>query len=204
MADGQRFADTLEERARELLAEPVHRYVRQGAREGVTAAEATAAWEAFRLLPQVLRDVTSVETATTLLGTPVRSPICVAPTTMQRAAHPDGEVAMARAAAASGSLMVLSSNAGSTFEDVAATGVDWWLQMYVTADRSTCVPLLERAAAAGARAVVLTVDTPVVGTKYDGTGPTVWEVAEPEWLRANFPLEYGDAAGDEKATDLGP
>src|SRR4029079_7467807 len=118
-----------------------------------------------------------------------------APTTMQRAAHPEGEVAMARAVAASGSLMVLSSNAGSTFEEVGDTGVDWWLQMYVTADRPTCLPLLERAVAAGAKAVVLTADTPVVGTKYDGDGPTVWDVAEPEWLRANFPPGYGDAPG---------
>jgi len=51
---------------------------------------------------------------------------------------------------------------------------------------------------------VLTVDTPVVGTKYDGRGPTVWDVAEPDWLRANFPPGYGDSRGDEKATDLGP
>ncbi len=201
---GDRFVDALEERAAGLLPEPVYRYVRQGGRDGVTAAEASAAWDRHRLLPHVLRDVTVVRTAVTLLGTEVRAPFAVAPTTMQRAAHPDGELAMARGAAAAGSLMVLSSNAGSTFEEIGGTGVPWWLQMYVTADRPTCVPLLERAVAAGARAVVLTADTPVVGRKYDGAGPTVWDVMEPAWLQANFPLGYGDAAGDEKATDLGP
>ena len=201
---GDRFVDGLEERAAELLAEPVYRYVRQGGRDGVSAAEASAAWDRHRLLPHVLRDVTDVRTTVSLLGTEVRVPFAVAPTAMQRAAHPDGEVAMARGAAAAGSLVVVSSNAGSTFEDIGATGVPWWLQMYVTADRPTCVPLLERAVAAGARAVVLTADTPVVGRKYDGGGPTVWDVMEPSWLQANFPLEYGDAAGDEKATDLGP
>ena len=200
---GERFADGLEDRARAALPESVHRYVRQGARDGLTTSEATAAWDAFRFLPQVLRDVTEVDVRTSLLGTEVRTPVAVAPTTMQRAAHPDGEVAMARAVAAEGSLMVLSSNAGSTFEDVSATGVDWWLQMYVTADRTTCEPLLERAVAAGAKAVVLTADTPVVGTKYDGDAPTVWDEADPSWLHANFTPGYGDSAGDEKATDLG-
>jgi 4-hydroxymandelate oxidase len=200
----QRYLDGLESRAAERLPEPVARYLRQGARHGVSAGEATAAWEEYRFLPRVLRDVTSVETRTTLLGAGVATPLGVAPTTMQRAADPDGEVAMARAAAATGTLMVLSSNAGSSFADIAATGVQWWLQMYVTADRRTTEPLLQHAVEAGADAVVLTVDSPVVGTKYDGPGPTVWEVAEPGWLRANFPLEYGDAAGDAKATDLGP
>jgi 4-hydroxymandelate oxidase len=199
-----RFIDGLEQRAEELLPEPVHRYFRQGARDGVTAAEAVAAWDAFRFLPRVMRDVTDVHTGTSLLGSYTNTPFAVAPTTMQRAAHPEGELAMARAAHASGALLVLSSNAGTTVEDIAATGVDWWLQMYVTAERRTSLPLMRRAADAGAKAIVLTVDTPVVGTKHDGTGPTVWDVAEPAWLRANFPAEYGDAAGDEKATDLGP
>jgi 4-hydroxymandelate oxidase len=196
----------LEAQARRVLAEEVYHYFRQGARDGITAAEAVARWDRFRFLPRVLRDVTRVDPGTTMLGTPVRAPIAVAPTTLQRAAHPDGEIATARAAKDSGTLMVLSSNAGSRFEDVAATGVDWWLQMYVTADRPTSLPVLERAAAAGAKAVVLTVDTPVVGTKYGGTasGRTVWEFADPDWLRVNFPEGFGYRAGDEKATDLGP
>lgn len=199
----QRFADDLEARAREVLAEPVMRYLRQGARDGVSSAEATAAWDRFRFLPHVLRDVSRVDTGTSVLGTAVRSPLAVAPTTMQRAAHPDGELAMARGAHSAGALMVLSSNAGSTFEDVAATGVDWWLQLYVTAEREACRPLLRRAADNGARAVVLTVDTPVVGTKYDGADPTVWDVAEPGWLRANFATDDDGVAGGDKATDLG-
>lgn len=198
-----RFVDELEERARQTLSEPVHRYFRQGARDGVSASEAVAAWDSFRFLPQVLRDVTDVEAGTTLLGTPVRTPLAIAPTTLHRAAHPDGELATARAAAEAGTVMVLSSNAGATFEEIGATGVDWWLQLYVTADRPTCAPLLERAVASGASAVVLTADTPVVGTKYD-EGPSVWEVVDPSWLRANFPPGHGDLPGDDKARDLGP
>lgn len=198
-----RFADDLEQRARGTLSEPVHRYIRQGARDGVSAAEAESAWDSFRFLPRVLRDVTDVEVGTTLLGTEVRTPFAIAPTTLHRAAHPDGELATAHAAAAAGTVMVLSSNAGTTFEEIGATGVDWWLQLYITSDRPTCAPLLERAVAAGAKAVVLTADTPVVGTKYDD-GPSVWDVIDPSWLQVNFPQEYGDRPGDDKATDLGP
>jgi 4-hydroxymandelate oxidase len=199
-----RFVDGAEARARAVLPAPVFDYVHQGSRAGVTTSEAGSAWDRHRFLPHVMRDVTSVRTATTLLGTPVSTPLAVAPTTMQRALHPEGEVAMARAAAASGALMVLSSNAGSTFEDVAATGVRWWLQMYVTAERQSCVPLMERAVAAGAEAVVVTVDTPVVATKYDDEADNIWGRVQPGWLRANFAPSGSGTTGDEKATDLGP
>lgn len=203
--DRSPYVAELEERARAHLPEAVHRYFRQGSRDSVTAREAQQAWDAFRLVPRVLRDVSEVRTDVTLLGTEFRSPFGIAPSTMQRAAHPDGELAMARAAAAEQALLVLSSNAGSTFEDVAETGVSWWLQMYVTADRPVSKPVLERAVAAGAKAIVLTVDTPVVATKLDGDEETVWDLVKPGWLRVNFPDGYDDSLpGHEKATDLGP
>lgn len=200
-----RYAVAVEDLARAKLPEAVHRYVRQGARHSVSAGEAEAAWDSYRLLPRVLYDVSEVTTSVTLLGTVLRTPFGIAPTTFQRAAHPDGEVEMARAAAEAGALLVLSSNAGSTFEEVAATEVSWWLQMYVTADRPASKPVLERAVAAGATAIVLTADTPVVGTKYDDAAETIWDIAEPGWLRVNFPPGYDDTQpGHEKATDLGP
>ena len=199
-----RWVQSLEELAGEALPEPVHRYFRQGAGDSVSTGEATAAWDRYRFLPHVMRDVTAVDTSTSLLGTTARSPFAVAPTTLQRAAHVDGEIAMASAVASAGSLMVVSSNAGSTFAAIADTGVDWWLQVYVSADRLTCTPLLDRAVAAGAKAIVLTADAPVVGTKYDAGGETVWDMADPRWLRVNFPDGYGTSPGDEKATDLGP
>ena len=200
-----RWVESLEEQATELLPDAVQRYLRQGARDGVTAAEAVAAWDRYRFRPQVLRDVTHIDTSTAALGTPLGSPIAVAPTTLQRAAHPEGEVAMARGVSEVGSLLVVSSNAGRTFEEIAAMGVSWWLQAYLTADRNASVPLLRRAAEAGARAIVLTVDTPVVGTKYDA-GQTVWDVADPAWLRVNFrdPTVQSPEPVPEKATDLGP
>ncbi|HSE70531.1 MAG TPA: alpha-hydroxy-acid oxidizing protein [Nocardioidaceae bacterium] len=199
-----RWADSLEQLAREVLPAPVHRYFRQGAGAGVTASEAVAAWDRHRFLPRVLRDVTTVTTAVRLLGTTYAAPFAIAPTTLQRAAHPEGEVAMARAAAATGTLMVVASNAGSSFADIAATGVDWWLQVYVPEDRPVCRPLLERAVDAGARAVVLTADSPVVSTRYDGGEESVWASVDPTWLRVNFTEGDGNGPAHEKAADLGP
>jgi 4-hydroxymandelate oxidase len=112
---------------------------------------------------------------------------------------------MARATADAGGVLVVSSNAGTSFDDIAATGVHWWLQAYLPADRTLAEPMLERAVAAGARAVVLTVDTPVVGTKYASPEvPVVWETVDPDLLRVNFDAGYDDLPGAEKALDLGP
>ena len=128
-----RWLDQVTSLARERLPEPVFRYVEEGARDEVTLGEATEAWRSIRLAPYVLRDVREVDTTCTLLGDSFRLPVGIAPMTLQRAAHPDGEIAMARAAAAAGVPLVVSSNAGSTFADIAATGVTWWLQVYVAA-----------------------------------------------------------------------
>ena len=133
MGPGARWLDELEERARDVLPAPVFEYVVQGARDGITAGEATAAWRAVRLRPRVLHDVTHVDTSVELLGRTYRVPWGVAPSTLQRAIHPDGELAMARACADAGSLMVVSSNAGTSFAEIGATGVDWWLQAYLPA-----------------------------------------------------------------------
>jgi 4-hydroxymandelate oxidase len=84
---GGRFADDLEQRARRTLSEPVHRYFRQGARDGVSATEAEGAWDTYRFLPRVLRDVSDVVVGTSLLGTQVRTPLAIAPTTLHRAAR---------------------------------------------------------------------------------------------------------------------
>lgn len=194
----------LADRARLALPAPVFDYVATGAREGVTAAEAAAGWADVRFLPHVLRDVTEVELSGSLLATATAVPWGVAPTTLQRAVHPDGELAMARACAAAGTVLVVSSNSGTSFAEIGETGAHWWLQAYLPADRTLAEPMLERAVAAGAEAVVLTVDTPVVGTKYAAGDQAVWDVVDPELLRVNFDPGYEDRPGAEKATDLGP
>jgi len=189
------------ERARERLDPALFAYVTQGAGAGMSAAE--AGWDHVRFAPHVLRDVTWLDLASDLLGTQVASPWGVAPTTLQRAIHPEGDAAMARACAAEGLPVVVSSNTGTPFAEIGATGAAWWLQVYLPADRALAVPLLQRAVEAGAGAVVLSVDTPVVGTKPD-EGPSVWESVDPGQLRVNFDAGYDDQEGSEKARDLGP
>ena len=116
------------------------RYVAEGARDEITVGEAVAAWQSIRVSPRILRDVRHVETRTDLLGTTHDLP-WDGPMTLQRAADPDGEVAMARAAAATGVPMVVSSNSGSTLR-IAAAGVSWWLQIYLPTRREDAEPLL--------------------------------------------------------------
>jgi 4-hydroxymandelate oxidase len=191
----------VEERARARLSPTLLEYLTQGSRDGVTAAE--AGWTDVRFAPHVLRDVTDVDLTTTMLGRKRRAPWGVAPTTLQRAVHPEGELAMARACADEGVLMVVSSNAGTAFEAIGETGVDWWVQVYLPADRTLAVPMLERATAAGARAVVLTVDTPVVATKHSDAA-SVWDEVDAGLVRVNFDAGYDGQPGAEKALDLGP
>lgn len=191
---------SLEEQARHVLPEIIFEYYRQGSRDSISADEAVAAWQRIRLLPRVLNDVREVALGTTVLGKPAPLPFGVAPTTLQRAADAGGEVSMARGCAAAGVPLVLSSNATASFGDVAATGADWWLQAYLPQRRDAALPMLEAAVAAGARAIVLTVDTPVVATKYYSGGAGALTAVPPEWLRTNL----GAAADEPKATDLGP
>ncbi len=145
-----RWLDRVESLSREALPEAVFRYVAEGARDEITLREAVSAWQAVRIAPRILRDVRRVETTVALMGRTFALPLGIAPMTLQRAADPDGEVAMARAAAAGGVPVVVSSNSGSTFADIAATGAVWWLQLYVPQVRQEAVGLLEAARAAGA------------------------------------------------------
>jgi isopentenyl diphosphate isomerase/L-lactate dehydrogenase-like FMN-dependent dehydrogenase len=115
----------------------------------------------------MLVDISRVTTATTVLGTESSMPLFVAPTAFQRTVHPDGEVAMARAAAGAGTVMCLSTFATATIEEVAAAapGAPRWFQLYWSSDRGFVREVVERAEAAGFRAVVLTVDLPRLGRR---------------------------------------
>ena len=176
--------DDLHDRALQRLQPEVAEHFDQGAGAGLTVGEAAAAWDRLRLRPRILRDVSSVSTAASVLGHQLATPVLVAPTAMQRAAHPDGEVGTARAVAAAGSLIEVSTNSGSRFADIGATGSPWWLQVYVLRDRGLTRAILDRAVAAGASALVLTVDTPIVGRKRNA-GKTIWEVVPEEFLLVN-------------------
>ena len=125
------------------------------------------AWRRLRLRPRVLVDVAEVSPATTVLGEPVSMPLLVAPTAIQRLAHPDGEPGMARAAAAAGTVMCLSTLATATPADVAAAapGAPRWFQLYVFRDRGVTRALVEQAVEHGYGAIVLTVDAPRLGRR---------------------------------------
>ena len=142
-------------------------YYDSGADEEHTLRDNQDAWRRIRLRPKCLVDVSSCDLATTVLGTPVSMPVLVAPTAFQKLAHPDGECATARAAAAAGTVMTLSTLSTCLMEDVARENGEGgrWFQLYVYRDRGITRAFLERAEAAGYSAVALTVDAPYFGRR---------------------------------------
>lgn len=138
---------------------------------GGSGDERTIGWnrerfDAVRLWPHVLRDVSAIDTRLTLLGTPLAFPVLLAPTGFQKLFHAEGELATARGAGAAGALWTLSTAATTSIEDIAAVAKGpLWFQMYVQRDRGLTLDLVRRAEAAGCRALVLTVDTPVLGAR---------------------------------------
>ena len=152
--------------AKATLPKNAFDYYASGANDMITLRENRAAFERLRLRPRILRDVSRVDTKTTVLGQPVAFPICLAPTAMQRMAHPDGELATARAAGRQGTLMTLSSWSTTAVEDVGAAGPGpKWFQLYVYKDRELTAELARRAERAGYKALAITVDTPVLGRR---------------------------------------
>ncbi|MEQ4205812.1 alpha-hydroxy acid oxidase [Actinopolymorpha sp. B9G3] len=154
-----------EQAARAALPADVYDYIATGSGVEETLAGNDRAWHEVALRPRVLRDVSDVETATSVLGTPVASPVLVAPTGYHRLAHPDGEVATAKGTAEAGSLFVLSTRATASLDEVAAVAGPWWMQHYLLRDRDLTAEIVRGAVDAGARALVLTADTPYVATK---------------------------------------
>ena len=154
--------------AAQLLTPDVHRYYAGGAGDQLTLGEAEQAWRALRLRPRVLRDVGAVDTSVELLGTPLRTPVLCGPAAAHRLAHPEAEVATARGVAEAGSLLVLSTRSSVEVDEVRAPG-PWWWQAYVVRDHGLTRDRAARAAAAGARAVVLTGDVPYLGRRHGAT-----------------------------------
>lgn len=148
-----------------VLATAAHEFFASGSGDEVALAEATAAWARHRLRPRVLRDVGEVDLTTTLLGSALAHPVGIAPVGYLGLAHPDAEPAVAAAAREQGALYVASTRASTAIEDIAAEAGPWWFQVYVMRQRDLTARLVERAVAAGAGALVLTGDTPVVGIK---------------------------------------
>jgi 4-hydroxymandelate oxidase len=151
--------------ARERLHPAAWAYYQGGAWDGHTLRENATAWDRWRLRPRVLRDVSAVTLETAILGRPAALPVGVAPAALHGLAHADGELATVRAAAAAGAITVVSTVASRSLEEVAAAAPDArrWFQLYVQRDWGVTRSLVERAAAAGYEALVVTVDAPVLG-----------------------------------------
>jgi 4-hydroxymandelate oxidase len=152
--------DGFERSAATSLDPATYRYLANGSGANVTRDANRRAWDQWTLRPHVLRDVSHISTATTVLGAAVELPVLIAPTAMQRMAWIDGELAMARASAAAGTVLVTSMAASYSVEDVAAAapGGTRWAQMYLLRDAGRTRALAERARDAGYAAIVLTVD----------------------------------------------
>jgi 4-hydroxymandelate oxidase len=151
--------------ARALLAPMAFDFVAGGSGDEVTLRGSRAAFDRWRLLPRVLRGVRDVSTATSVLGQDIALPVLIAPSSLHRLCHDEGERATARAAKAAGTIYTMSTVASVAMAHVAAETGLWWFQLYVYRDRGLTRDLVERAVAAGASAVVVTVDTPLLGRR---------------------------------------
>lgn len=148
------------------LPKMAYDYYATGAHDEITLRENHAAFDRIRLRYRVLRDVSQRDLSTTVMKEPISMPVLIAPTAFHRMAHPDGEIATAKAASKAGTIMILSTLATSSIEEVmeAATGPVWF-QLYVYKDRGTTAGLVERAESAGCSALVLTVDAQIWGRR---------------------------------------
>lgn len=152
--------------ARSKLPVDVLDYYEGGALDEITLRENVTGWERLKLYYHVLAGVGARELTTTVLGQSISMPIGIAPTAFHRLACEEGEVATARAAAKLGTLFILSSLSNTAMESVFAEAASpRWFQLYIYKDRGITLDLVKRAEAAGAEAIVLTVDAPGLGTR---------------------------------------
>ncbi|XP_019872931.1 2-Hydroxyacid oxidase 1 [Aethina tumida] len=156
-----------ENQACSILPKNALDYYRSGAGQQETLLDNRRAFTRYKIRPRCLRDVSKRDISTTVLGEKVSMPIGIAPTAMQRMAHPDGECANVRAAEASGTVFTLSTISTSSIEEVAqaAPNALKWFQLYIYKDREVTRGLVERAEKAGFKALVLTVDAPMFGVR---------------------------------------
>jgi L-lactate dehydrogenase (cytochrome) len=164
---GAASVDDLRRIARRRLPRGVFDYIDGAAEDEYTLANNRRAFERIAFRPRVLRDVSAVDTTTTLLGKPLPFPLVLAPTGFTRIADPEGELAVARAAARAGLPYALSTLGTRSIEEVAAAAgtARLWFQVYVWRDRGLVAEMIARAAAAGFEALVVTVDTAVLGRR---------------------------------------
>jgi L-lactate dehydrogenase (cytochrome) len=201
--------------ARRRMPRGVFDYIDGGAEDERTLADNSAAFARISFRPRVLRDVSSVDSSTTVLGREVPLPLALSPTGFSRIADPEGELAVARAAARADLPYTLSTLGTRSIEEVAAVSDGRkWFQVYVWRDRGLVKEMIQRAAEAGFEALVLTVDTAVLGRRERdvrrgfslppkiGLSTLIDGALHPAWtwsfVRAE-PIKFANVAGREAA-----
>nr|CAD1823215.1 unnamed protein product [Ananas comosus var. bracteatus] len=178
--------------AKQKLPKMVYDYYASGAEDQWTLKENREAFSRILFRPRILIDVSHIDMTTTVLGFKISMPIMIAPAAMQKMAHPEGELATARAASSAGTIMILSSWATCSIEEVASTGAGVrFFQLYVHKDRNLVRQLVKRAERAGFKAIALTVDTPRFGRREAD-------------IKNRFTLPPGLTLKNFEGLDLGP
>ena len=212
--------DDLRRIARRRLPGGVFDYIDGGAEDERTAAANEAAFAAATFRPRVLRGVEKVDAAATILGRPVAYPLVLAPTGFTRIADPEGEIAVARAAARAGLPYTLSTLSTRSIEEVRAVSDGrLWFQVYAWRDRGLVQEMIDRAAAAGYEALVLTVDTAVFGRRERdvrrgfslpptiGPGTLLDGALHPAWTWAfvrSEPIRFANVVGGDVGDGASP
>ncbi|KAG6733218.1 hypothetical protein I3842_01G216100 [Carya illinoinensis] len=155
-----------QELAKEALAKMYYDFYAGGAEDQYTLKDNVEAFKRITIRPRILVDVSRIDMSTTVLGYNISAPIMIAPTALHKLAHPEGEAATARAAAASKTIMILSTTSSCTVEEVASScNAVRFFQLYVYKRRDITAALVHRAEKNGYNALVLTVDVPRLGRR---------------------------------------
>jgi L-lactate dehydrogenase (cytochrome) len=205
--------------ARRRLPRGVFDYVDGGAEDERTLAANSAAFAQTGFRPRVLRNISEVDVTSSLLGSPAGYPLVLAPTGFTRIVHPEGELAVARAAARAGLPFTLSTLSTCSIEEVRAVSDGrLWFQVYAWRDRGLVKELVSRAAEARYEALVLTVDTAVLGRRErdvrrgfalpPAIGPRTFVdgALHPQWTLAflrSDPIRFANVVGREDVGDAG-
>jgi L-lactate dehydrogenase (cytochrome) len=203
--------------AKRRLPGGVFDYIDGGAEDEISLERNVTSFRQLELRPRVLRDVSKVDTATTILGQPRPLPLVLSPTGFTRIADPQGELAVARAAANVGVPYSLSTMGTRSIEEVAAVSAGpLWFQVYTWKDRGLVKDLLDRARDAGYEAIILTVDTAVLGRRERdvrrgytlppkvGLDTIVDGLLHPAWtldFLRNEPITFASVASNNAAND---
>nr|WP_223243499.1 alpha-hydroxy acid oxidase [Streptomyces sp. CBMA123] len=192
--------DGIRAAARAVLDPAVWDFVDGGSGTESTLAANRTAFAELALVPRVLTGATAADTAERLVGTAAAMPVAVAPMAYQRLLHEEGEAAAARAARTHGVPYVISTLSSHPLEAVTATGADTWFQLYCLRDQAKNDELVGRAEAAGCRALMVTVDVPLMGRRLRDVRNGF---ALPPHVRAAN-LDAGPGPGPGSGPDTGP